>query len=226
MVMILNELNNRFKAVLANAFRRRHILSVSLLVSLLICQPSMAEVVSAIDAVKHNTQRLTTKLLEIKPMYEADKEGFYNEVDATLSPLIDFDGFSRGVMAKYYRLASENQRQSFSRKFKDGLIRTYAEAMVEFDNQKIEVLSETPGKKPGRSTVKLAFYGNNGTIYPIEYSMVQVEDQWLLRNVVINGINVGLQFKSQFVAYMEKYHDNIDEVIANWDTKIVAESQG
>jgi len=42
------------------------------------------------------------------------------------------------------------------------------------------------------------------------------EKRWLLRNVIINGINIGLQFRSQFNAYMQKYRGDIDLVIENW----------
>lgn len=177
---------------------------------------------TAIEVVQTNTDLLTKKLVEIKPLYPEQKEKFYAEVEATLSPVIDFKGFSRGVMAKYYRRASAEQQEEFTRKFQKGLIKTYAEAMVKFDNQKMEVLSESPGKKPGRSTVKMIFHGSDGTPYPVEYSMVLTDGNWLLRNVVINGINIGLQFKSQFSASMQKYRNNIDEVIANWDTKVKA----
>jgi len=180
-----------------------------------------AQAVTALEAVQTNTDKLTERVLQLKDIHKQDKDRFYAEVDATLSPLIDFDGFSRGVMASTYRLASEAQRQRFSKQFKEGLIRTYAEALVEFDNQEIEVLSETLNKKDeNKSKVKLAFHGKDGSVYPIEYSMVKVNDVWLLRNVVINGINVGLQFKSQFTTYMQKYKDDIDQVIDNWDTRV------
>lgn len=181
-----------------------------------------AESQTAMETVKSNTDQLTKKLVEIKPLYPDQKERFYEEVESTLSPVIDFKGFSRGVMAKYYRSASEEQRQKFAQKFKGGLIRTYAEAMVKFKNEKMEVMSESPGKKPGRATVKMVFHGSDGTLYPVEYSMVLKDGEWLLKNIVINGINIGLQFKSQFSALMQKYRNNIDEVIANWDTKVKA----
>lgn len=188
--------------------------------------PVQAEVKSALITVQENTDMLTKKLVIIKPVYEVDKEKFYAEVEETLTPLIDFEGFSRGVMAKYYKRASDEQRTRFSAKFKLGLIETYAEAMVGFDNEKIEVVSENPSKKnPKKSTVKLEFHGSDGTLYPIEYSMRLTDKGWLLRNVTISGINIGKQFRSQFTASMQTYKGNIDEVINNWNTKVDTASE-
>lgn len=181
--------------------------------------PMQAEEKPAIVAVQNNTDMLTKKLIEIKPIYEVDKEKFYAEVDETLSPLIDFEGFSEIVMAKYYKKASGEQKARFSLKFKQSLIEKYAEAMVGFGDEKIEVISEQRSKKSsGRSRVNLIFYGSDGSKYPISYDMKLSAQRWLLRNISINGINMGKQYRSQFTASMQFYKGNIDNVIANWKT--------
>ena len=53
-------------------------------------------------------------------------------------------------------------------------------------------------------------------IYPVDYSVVYKDEAWKLRNVVIDGINVGLQFRSQFADSMRRHRD-IDAVIRSWD---------
>ena len=62
------------------------------------------------QAVQEATDILLKKLIEVKPLYTEDPKQFYQEIDQALSPFVDFDGFSRGVMAKYYRRASDEQR--------------------------------------------------------------------------------------------------------------------
>ena len=55
-------------------------------------------------------------------------------------------------------------------------------------------------------------------IYPVDYSVVYKDEAWKLRNVVIDGINVGLQFRSQFADSMRRRrHRDIDAVIRSWD---------
>ncbi len=177
-----------------------------------------AEASSPEAYVRGITAELLNKLEEIQPLYESDQEAFFSEVDKSLGQHIDFEGFARGVMAKHYRRASEEQRTRFTESFRLALIRTYSKALVEFDNQKIDVLDPSqPQKAPDRASVALEVHAKDGTIYPVEYSMVLMGDEWKLRNVVINGINLGLQFKSQFSSYMQQYRNNIDLVIENWN---------
>lgn len=188
--------------------------------SLLVASALATAAPSPVESVRESTDALLQRLVEIQPLYESSPEAFFVEVDKSLAPHIDFDGFARGVMAKYYRRADDEQKEAFSEKFRSALIQTYAKALVGFDNEKVEIVEDGSGvdpKRPDRAVVNLEVHGSDGTIYPVQYSLALVDDQWKLRNVVVEGINLGLQFRSQFGEYMQKYRNDIDEVIANWN---------
>ncbi|MDA0979706.1 MAG: ABC transporter substrate-binding protein, partial [Proteobacteria bacterium] len=163
-------------------------------------------------SVQESTDLLLAKLKELQPIFESDPQRFYAEVEQTLLPYIDFDGFSKRVMAKYYRLATEEQRQQFEVKFRKALIHTYASALVEFDNEKVVVQEPTNDQRSDdRASIILEIHTSSGAVYPVEYQLSLEGDKWLLYNVVINGINIGLQFRSQFNADMQKYRKDISQ---------------
>ena len=197
---------------------------IGLLLCLLVATTGvLAETLSARQAVQAATDKLLAKLVEVKPIYVADPERFFAEVDASLAPFIDFEGFSRGVMAKYYRRATDEQKTRFEEVFRRGLVRTYAKALVEFDNQRVDITDSTsPEREADRASVDLQITGQQGTIYLVNYNLVLLDNQWMLRNVTIEGINIGLQFRSQFAAYMDQYGNDIDTVIANWSVDVKA----
>ncbi len=185
------------------------------LLALAVTQLSAAP--SPFESVQASTERLLEKLVEVQPIYKSDKDKFFQEVDSSLAPFIDFKGFSRGVMAKYYRRASDQQKARFAEVFRNSLIKTYAKVLVDFDNPQVTVKQNNkPQKDPRKARVSLEVHGKDGSVYPVEYSLVLVNEQWKLRNLVIDGINIGLQFKSQFTAYMQQYKNDIDKVIDNW----------
>jgi len=182
---------------------------------------ALANVTSAQQAVQEATDKLLARLVEIQPLYADDPEQFFAEVDVTLGPFIDFSGFSKGVMAKYYRRATEAQKSRFEAVFRHGLVRTYAKALVEFDNQRVEFVDSTTAEsEPDRASIDLQIYGQDGAIYAVNYNLVLLDSDWKLRNVTIEGINIGLQFRSQFASYMDKYRNDIDEVINNWSVDV------
>ncbi len=199
---------------------------VIVIVTALFPMLSMAEdksvtAVSAYEEVKRITDDLLKKLVEVQPLYETDRQKFYQEVDQSLGQFIDFDGFSRGVMAKYYRRATDEQKKRFVDTFRDELIQTYSKALVGFDNEEVIVKQDDkPQKDPRKAKIRLEIHGKDGTIYPVDYSLVQKNGTWKLRNIVINGINIGLQFRSQFSSSMQKYKNDIDLVIQNWNVNV------
>ncbi len=176
---------------------------------------------SAYESVSESTDVLLQQLVEVQPLHEKDPEKYHTAVRQALDPYIDFEGFAKRVMAKHYLSATEAQQRAFVERFRDGLVKTYATALLEFDNQKVEVVEPTtPGKSPHRATILIKVYSGSGTVYPVYYQMGLEEDgRWLLRNIIIDGINIGLQFRSQFNAYMQKYKMDIDLVIENWEVE-------
>jgi phospholipid transport system substrate-binding protein len=182
--------------------------------------------VSAYESVQESTDLLLARLVEAQPIYETDPEKFYAEVQNALEPYIDFAGFAKRVMAKHYRTASPEQHEIFVGRFKEGLVQTYANALVGFDNEKVIVLEPTtPQKAEGRAAIMIEVHAKSGTIFPVQYQLeLDEEKRWMLRNVIINGINIGLQFRSQFNAYMQKYNKDVDKVIENWSVDVQDES--
>lgn len=175
---------------------------------------------SPFESVQESTDILLKRLVEVQPIYESDPDKFFLEVDSALDPYIDFDGFAKRVMAKHWRKASDEQQQAFIARFRTGLIKTYATALLEFDNQRVDVLEPTTPQGDDRATIEISVYASSGTIYPVHYQLELQEGRWMLRNVMINGINLGLQFRTQFNAYMQKYRGDVDTVIENWSVDV------
>ena len=177
---------------------------------------------SAHDMVQTATDLLLKKLAEVKHLYAREPVTFYHEVESAMAPYIDFDRFARGVMAKYYRRATPAEREKFRDVFKDDLIRTYAKALVEFDNERIRVIppAGTKPKKEDKRTVKMEVHSKNGTVYPVDYTALLRDGQWKLINVRVNGINLGLQFKQKFGHAMGSKKGDIGQVIESWNSDV------
>ena len=58
--------------------------------------------------------------------------------------------------------------------------------------------------------------GSNGAVYPVSYTLVKLNGEWKVRNVVINGINIGKLFRDQFADAMQRNGNNLDTTINNW----------
>lgn len=226
----MNPLATNTNHVHAGLARQRHRaaplflpwLCASVLLGLLLA-PAGSQAETAFEAVEESTALLIDRLQEVQPLYEEDPARFFAEIDIALSPYIDFEGFSKGVMAKHYRKATEVQRQTFQQQFRGALIKTYAKALASFDSQGVDVTVLPPNPKQAgldKATIRLQVRTQSGDVYPVQYQLHRQDGKWRLRNVIVNGINIGLQFRSQFSAFMQRYKNDIDEVIANWSVDV------
>ncbi|MNQ55584.1 Toluene tolerance, Ttg2 [compost metagenome] len=171
---------------------------------------------SAHDVVQQTTDQLLADLKSNKQQYRSDPNAFYESLNRILGPVVDADGISRSIMTvKYSRKASPDQMVRFQENFKRSLIQFYGNALLEYDNQDIRVL---PAKQedPQRTSVGMEVKDSKGTIYPVSYTMVNVNGQWMLRNVIINGINIGKLFRDQFADTMQKNGNDLDKTINGW----------
>lgn len=179
---------------------------------------------TAHDVVKSTTDELIGDLKANKTGYQQNPQAFYDTLERILGPVVDSAGISRSIMTvKYSRRASDEQLKRFEDNFKRSLMQFYGNALLEYDNQNIRVL---PAKVEGadRASVGMEVSDSKGTVYPVSYTMVQLDGQWKLRNVIINGINVGKLFRDQFADSMQRNGNDLDRTIDGW-AEVVAKAK-
>jgi len=166
--------------------------------------------------VQETTDHLLADLAANKERYRQDNEAFYQALTGILGDVIDAEGIAKSVMTvKYSKNATVEQINRFEENFKRSLLSFYGRALLEYNNNGIRVLPNA-AVKDGRASVKMEVTGSNGTIYPVTYSMIELNGQWRLRNVIINGINVGKLFRDQFESSMRQNAGNLDKTIDGW----------
>ena len=176
--------------------------------------------VAATDArtvVEETTNNLLADLKANKEQYRTDPAAFYNAMDSILGEVVDADGISRSVMpVRYSRRATPEQMQRFQDNFTRSLMQFYGNALLEYNNQSIRVLPNSIAQGSDRSEVRMEVTDHKGVIYPVSYTMVKIKNKWMMRNVIINGINVGKLFRDQFAEAMQRNAQDLDRVIDSW----------
>lgn len=180
-------------------------------------ESARTQVVQVVD--KFKTDIVADKLLLAKNNAE-----LIARVDRILSPVIDFDDFSKKVMGKYYRRATDSQKMKFSAVTKETLLKTYGGSFLEFNADKVNVLPLGP--QSGKEVkVNVEFTTDAGAIIAITFYMMpsDLDGTWLLSNVVINDINFGLTFRKQFAIMVQNNQNDIDKAIDAWQRSLVSQ---
>ena len=168
--------------------------------------------------VDKNTQRLVDKLHQENGLYEQNPQAFYRSMDQELKNFVDFRRIAARVMGRYARQASPEQRDEFVEKFKRSLFDSYAQALVSADDFTIEVKEATINPNDdGRASVRMEVISASGNRYPVTYSMYETDEgRWMMENVIVEGVNIGLAFRDRFSQEMEKSGGKVQAVINDW----------
>ncbi|WDY57094.1 MlaC/ttg2D family ABC transporter substrate-binding protein [Pseudomonas sp. PSKL.D1] len=168
------------------------------------------------DVVQGTTTELLSDLKANKEQYKSNPNAFYDALNRILGPVVDADGISRSIMTvKYSRKATPAQMQRFQENFKRSLMQFYGNALLEYNNQGITV---DPAKADDgkRASVGMKVTGNNGAVYPVQYTLENLGGEWKVRNVIVNGINIGKLFRDQFADAMQRNGNDLDKTIDGW----------
>ena len=200
-------------------FALRHHILIGLFMALALVAPTQASEAEELRKyVDTNTQRLVDKLNEERGLYERDPEAFYKSMDEALTDFVDFRRIAARVMGRYARQTTPEQRDAFVVKFKRSLFDSYAQALVSADDFSIEVKSaEINASNADRASVEMEVQTASGNRYPVTYSMYKNgEGRWMMENVIVEGINIGLAFRDRFAQEMEQNSGEIEAVIDGW----------
>lgn len=175
---------------------------------------------TAHDVVQHVQDELLKTIANSRETLETEPEAYYAAVQDVLDPVVDFRFIARVVMGGYAKQASPEQHARFTETFKGGLVSTYARGMASFADYEIVVLPPN-GDITGRRKVSVAQEVRGGeNVNRVSYTMVKNrKGEWKLINVVLNGINLGKTFRSQFAQAMKKNQGDLDKVIADWSSE-------
>ena len=200
---------------------------------------AMAQQPSAHEVVEDATQRVMAVVAEASEYADEDPERYYRQVQEILDPVIDFRGFARSVMGPYatserYRSLDEAgqarlraQLDEFTEVMRLGLVRTYSKGLLAYSGSRIEVFAISDEEEAsGRAAVRQLIYSGQAEPYVLLYQMGRNKSgQWQLRNVIIESVNLGEIYRSQFESAARKYDGDLDAVIANWETVEVKPSE-
>ncbi len=144
--------------------------------------------------------------------FRDDPQRLRSIVDEMIIPHFDFLRMAQWVMGKHWRKASKAQKGRITEQFKELLVRTYATALLEYSEQKIEYLPVKQSKGSKTVTVKTRMAQGQGVnIIPIDYSMRKRSDEWKVYDISVDGVSLISTYRASFSSIIRK--NGIDGLI-------------
>jgi len=159
------------------------------------------------------TDKIVVLLKANKNVYTKDHKKLYAMVDENVLPNFDFRAMSRTVLGRYWRTASEEQRARFTAEFRDLLVRTYATALLKYNDEKIVYLVFRLNPDDRTTTVKSEVRRTDGgPPIAINYSFYHTDAGWKVYDLTIEGASLVTTYQSTYSERIQR--EGLDALIA------------
>lgn len=162
--------------------------------------------------VKAATDQILQALKDNEEQLESDPDFIFNLVEQMLIPNFDFDKMAKLTLGKNWRKATADQQQQFTKQFRLLLIRTYATAMREYTDERIDFLPFHGDLAKNKVKVAMEIIQTGGPSIPMALSMyLNKEEAWKVYDVKIDGISLVTNYRSSFATRIR--NNGIDKLI-------------
>jgi phospholipid transport system substrate-binding protein len=195
----------------------RHLSVFRSLFLLLACLPLScwaADTRSPVQIVNDTALEVATRVEADRARLAGDPQALYQLVDQVFLPVFDTRYAGQLVLGRNWRAATPEQRRQFVDTFYDFLVRSYAESILKFRKDNIQVFPAPAGQAADqqRTVVRTQMRLDDGSSLPVDYSMRVTPDGWRVFDVRIEGVSYVQNYRNQFDA--EIAAKGLDAVIA------------
>ena len=180
----------------------------------LLTASTLAMAAAAVSAMAQSTpdalvRQISTDVIESAKKDAAIQGGDLNRiialVDSKVLPHVNFEVMTRSAVGPQWRQATAEQRTKLQAEFKTLLVRVYAGALTQLQDQKVEITRTQPVAGSTQVVVQSEVRGSGEPI-KLDYRMDKAADApaWKIIDVNVAGIWLVQSYRSQFATELTK----------------------
>ena len=143
-------------------------------------------------------------------------------ISEQFAPLINDRTIALRVMGRFARQATEAERDRFTDRLELSLVDAYARGLAAYGGEQLVLPEQGVILRPGRAMVEARLESRSRDVLPIQFALgFDKQKGWMVENVVIAGINLGLTLRNQF-ADLVKSAGSVSGAIDSWSFESVS----
>lgn len=161
-----------------------------------------APVNAAEEAPDALVKRVATDVLNVirhdKDIQAGNTDKIVELVDAKILPYFNFDRMTSLAVGRDWRKASPEQKARLMKEFKLLLVRTYANAILSYQDQTMDFLPFRLDAGASEATVKTQIKQSGRTPIQIHYDLEKSAQGWRVFDVLVAGVSLVTNYRESF----------------------------
>ena len=174
---------------------RRLALALALVLSAVFVLPAAAGAPS--DQLRSQIDRVLKTLDDPELKKEGRAKERRTAVRKIANEIFDFGETARRSLGRHWQPRTPAEREEFVQLFSDLLERSYISKVELYGGEKIQYLGDTIDDQT-QAKVQTKLLTKSGSDIPIEYRMHKKGERWLVYDVIIEGVSLVANYRTQF----------------------------
>jgi phospholipid transport system substrate-binding protein len=149
------------------------------------------------DQLRNATDRVLKVLQDPELKQPAKGEARRQQIRTIADEIFDWQETGKRALARHWQGRSPKERQEFSTLFAELIERSYVGKIEQYSGERIVYAGEAV-EGDQQATVKTKLITKSNTQIPIDYRMQKEGDRWRAYDVVIEGVSLVSNYRTQF----------------------------
>ena len=137
------------------------------------------------------------------------------QISVIVQERFDFRAMSQRTLATNWSKTTDEEKEKFIELFSQLIENSYVGKIESYTNERVDY----PGEKvSGRKAVVETLIITSSADIPVDYRLYQKGDQWLVYDVIIEGVSLISNYRSTYLEIMKK--EGFDGLLAKMRAKI------
>jgi len=162
----------------------------------LVAGPSPVWAGAPTDTLKSQIDRVLKILEDPELKKDGRQKDRRTAVRQVANDIFDFAETAKRSLARHWPTRTPAEREEFVQLFSDLLERSYISKIEVYGGERIQFTGEA--LEAENAIVRTRLVTKQGTEIPIDYRMLKKGDKWLVYDVVIEGVSLIANYRTQF----------------------------
>ena len=172
------------------------------------------------ELIRLTVEDVVAVIKQDKDIQAGNQEKTLVLVEEKVLPHFDFERMTQLAVGKYWRKASNEQKQALIREFRNMLVRTYTKVFSVYRDQIIEVKPLKLSGDIDEATVLTTITKPGTPAIPVNYEMKRKADGWKAFDIYIEGVSMVMSYRGTFTSQIQE--SGIDGLIKTLSDKNLA----
>ena len=185
---------------------------------MLVCSNAKADVdvAKAESFIKEVTHEGIVEIINAKAT-QAEKDARFEKL---FNSALDLKFIGKFVLGRYWRTATEEQREEFIDVYRKLNVQTWSKRFDEFKGKEFIFKGTSPSSSKGQIFVNTVVPMNQAQPASVIWRVKQEGDTFKIVDIIIENVSLAITARNEYTAFIKKSPDGINGLIADLKKKI------